>query len=171
MPSVNIGDIVKPPVQTESLVENYRGQLVPMRTWYRFFLELFYRGFWNAVAYAAGNFTASGSMTWTVDAADQLHYDFTQVGKTIFVRFMLANTTVGGVADSTLHITIPRAHTANDAGTTLVYLKDNGAYAVGVARVSAGSTTIDITRLDHANFSLSADNTDIEGEVVIEIEG
>lgn len=156
------------PSQSEALIE--RDTFVK-RTWFQFFQGLYTRGNHIPLLYDATHFTASGTMTWTVQLADHITLTYMQAGKTLTVSFVLINTSTGGVADTTLKITIPVDRTAARVMATPVALRDNGTRVMGVARVAVGGRTIDIKRLDGANFTASANATDVEGVFSFEIEG
>ena len=118
-------------------------------------------GVWTPVAYSAGNFTPSGAMTWTVDAGDQVTFQFMLVGTTLFVDITLDTTTVGGTPSNVLSIAIPGGFSAAKAKQTPCIIFDNTttAFEFGLARVLAAGTTIDVLRLGLANFSASVNNT------------
>ena len=170
MPKINVGDIVKPPVQTEPMTEDYRGVPVAKRTWYRFFLELFYRGYWNDVAYDSTMFTGNGTIVWTVDSGDQVQFGFTQIGKTIIVAFWITTTTVAGVG-SELWIALPFKHTNNRKVLVPVHVNDNGTHATGYAYSMPSDSVLRISKVDGSNWSAATNTTGVVGEVALEIEG
>jgi len=125
---------------------------------------------WTTPSYSAGDFTASGSMTWTVDAGDVTTYAYTIVGKTMTVQFVLATTTVGGTPSNTLKIAIPASKTATKEMSSVVRLLDNGTAEIGFCRVNAASTVIDVFRVGVANFTASTDNTQVRGAITFQID-
>lgn len=132
-------------------------------------------GAWTAVAYDAANFTGRGAMTWTVDADDVQTYAYQVIGKTMIVAFEMSTTTVGGVADTELRIAIPGGKVAAKRVSALARVRDNGApyYESGYALVVAGGTTINLRRMDGANWALSGGTpnmTSVQGEIVFEIQ-
>lgn len=127
-------------------------------------------GAWTAVAHNAANFTASGSMTWTVASGDQTTLAYVKRGKTLTVAFTIVTSTVGGTASNTLKITIPGSMVAARQIWNPVYLVDNNSRTTGVATVSAAGTTIDIFRTDIANFTLSTDLTSVVGQITFEVQ-
>lgn len=132
-------------------------------------------GEWTAVAYAAGNFDAAGGGggTWSVDAGDQTVLRFMQIGKTMFVNFVLNTTTVTGTPN-VLRIAIPNGAVA--AQETLFpsgRVINNGAAAqVGLCEVTAGGSFIrvysDITT--SVNWVASVNNTYVQGCFSFEIQ-
>lgn len=60
----------------------------------------------NAIqpAFSAGNFTASGAMTWTVDIGDIAACNYILQGRVLNVTFSIATTSVGGTPSNFLQI-------------------------------------------------------------------
>jgi hypothetical protein len=126
-------------------------------------------GEWTTRAFAAGNFTANGAMTWTVGSGDVVTDAYTVVGKALTYAFTLNTTTVAGTPNSTLQILIPGSFTAAKTMTTLCRLLDNGTATSGIVFATASSTTISIQRLDAANFSAATDTTLVQGVITCEV--
>lgn len=125
---------------------------------------------WIVPVFAAGNFTANGTMTWTLAAGDVNTFEYRLVGKTMTLAFDLVTTTVGGVLANELRITIPAGKTVAKNMWNPVFLSDNGTRATGVAVASAGVTYIAISRTDAANFAAAADTTQVRGQITFEIQ-
>lgn len=66
---------------------------------------------WSTQSYAAGNFTANGSLTWTVDAPDLVASSYFTMGKTMFWTVYIVNSTTGGTTNTELRIAIPGGNT------------------------------------------------------------
>jgi hypothetical protein len=128
-------------------------------------------GEWTSVAFAGGNFTASGSMTWTVDSGDQVTYAYKLVGKSLTVAVWLATTTVGGTLSTQLNVAIPGGFVSAKAmsGATGAVL-DNGAGVPGVVSVAAGGTVLVVQRADLANFTAATNNTQVRFTFEFEIQ-
>lgn len=126
-------------------------------------------GAWTTPAYAAGDFTASGSMTWTVQAGDVSTYAYAILGKIMIVSLYLVTTTIGGTPSNALIIKIPGSKTATKTTANPVYILDNGGGAAGYCYVTAGTTLIVCKRTDGANFTASTNLTSIFGQLVFEI--
>jgi hypothetical protein len=131
----------------------------------------------NDVAFAAGNFTGNDLMTWTVAEADQVTFQYALMGKRLEVAFTLRTTTVGGTPDDTLQIAIPgknpttgAALVAARAVTVPCRVNDNGTVSIGVAKVAAGGTVIQIQKLDGSNFAASANASGVEGVIAFEVQ-
>ena len=125
---------------------------------------------WTTPAFNAADFTASGSMTWTVEAGDVMTYQYMIIGKTMWVNFRLYTTVVGGTPSANLLIKIPSGKvtqgTAEHGG---VFLLDNAAYAP--CRAISQGTYIYITRSDGANFTASpTGSTYVAGQIFFEIQ-
>lgn len=122
-------------------------------------------------AFSAGDYTASGSMTWTVAAGDVLTMRYLILGKLMIVLFYIATSTVGGVLEKQLRITIPEGKLAAvQCGNYLGRLFDNNVLTSGQWIVAAGGNFIVLKRADGGNFSASADLTEVEGVVMFEIQ-
>lgn len=126
-------------------------------------------GAWVTPAFDAANFTANGSMTWTVDAGDVITYAYTICGKTMTVAFSLNATTVGGTLNSRLYIAIPASKTATKTMTNNCATYQSG-WLAGLCSVDAGTTFIYITRdVVETNFEASTNGTLVKGQITFEI--
>lgn len=137
------------------------------------YLEATY-GRWIAVPYLAATYSASGSMTWTVEEADQVTLSYTQAGKRLEVAFVIRAAVVGGVASTTLQIALPGRDASGNARVAArdfsepAFINDNGTPGIGVARVTAGASVIAIQRADGGNWSAGANG--VEGRIVMEVQ-
>lgn len=126
-------------------------------------------GEWIDVAHNGANFTAGGSMTWTVASADQLRYSYTLIGKTMILDVNLTLTTVGGTPAQDLRVAIPGGFTAIYFTVTTGIGKDNGT-VVPLRVRSVASTYIEITRQDFANWAASTNLTDVQFTIAFGIQ-
>jgi len=126
---------------------------------------------WAAVTFAAGDFTASGAMTWTVAAGDVVSNRYTIVGKTLIWACALGATTVAGTPSTELRIAIPGGNTAvGYCLNPLAVVTDNGVQSVGFVDASGGNTYVSIKlNLGGTNWSASTDNTAVFFQIMIEI--
>ncbi len=127
-------------------------------------------GEWTSVAHNAGNFSANGTMTWTVDLADQQTFQYMLVGKTLFVNLYVANATTGGVANTQLWAAIPGGFTSAKAVSFAGWASDNGVGIPTVVSIGVGGTAIVISRADLANWSLSANNNQVRFGIAFEVQ-
>ena len=126
-------------------------------------------GEWISVTYSAGNFTANGSMTWTVDSGDQQTYAYMLVGKTMILAFSIVTTTVGGVANNRLQLAIPGGFSAKNEAW-VPYRLTNPAAASSFCRVSASATIVELFRDASAgNWTLGTDDTNVMGTITFEV--
>jgi len=116
-------------------------------------------GEWTSVSFSAGNFTANGSMTWTVASGDQITYQYMLIGKTLFVNAVIDTSTVGGTPNIVLQLAVPGGFTAAKKAQASCVLFDNGVAALGFSQVLASGTLIQIGRADGSNLAASTDNT------------
>jgi hypothetical protein len=124
---------------------------------------------WTTPSFSAGNFTASGSMTWTVAAGDVGTYAYVLSGKMMTVSFSINTSTVGGSLSNTLQIAIPASKTATKSMSNPIRLLDNNVVTDAFCRVSASSTIIEIYRSDLGNYTASTDQTNVSGQITFEI--
>ena len=134
-------------------------------------LNQYAAGTWTQVAFNAGDFTASGAMTWTVAAGDVGTFMYTIIEKTMTVCFNLNTTSIGGVVSTDLKILIPASKIAIRQVSNPVTLLDNGTRVMGRAFInSLNDTFITIQRLDAGNFTAAADTTYVIGQLTFEIQ-
>lgn len=115
---------------------------------------------WTGITFSSGNFTASGSMTWTVDSGDQGTNAYTVVGSTVHWTFGFFNTTVGGTASSELRVTLPGGFTAAGSSTNgTCATADNAVLRYGMWQVVAGNTYASLYRdITGANWDVGGTN-------------
>lgn len=133
-------------------------------------IQTYIGGAWTNVTFAAGNFTGSGSMTWTVASGDVVSHKYVEIGKTMIVTLVVNTTTVGGTPSSELRLVIPNSRTA--AGTTYGSFsgKNNGSAMTGTWGVTSGNTYISFfVDASATNWTASTDLTSIFATVVVEI--
>ena len=130
-----------------------------------------HQGGWLSVAYSAGNFTGSGSMTWSVDSADQDVFRYAVSGKTMIITFRITATDVGGTAALFLHITIPGGFSATGRGASAINYSDAGGNStVGLVQVVPADTKLYLSTNPQANWTLTTgDNTLVTGTIQFEI--
>jgi hypothetical protein len=130
------------------------------------------QGAWITPAFSAGDFTGSGSMTWTVSSGDVVTMTYRLSGRTLTVVFSLDTTTVGGTASFGLLI-----GNGQWGGFTTVRkcLNMTSFYAgsvdgVGFAYVhDASSDHIELLTLDESNWPLETDGNYQYGQVTFEV--
>lgn len=127
-------------------------------------------GEWIAVAFAAGNFTASAG-NWTLTAPDQVSFKYTLIGKTMVVSVAFTNTTVTA-GPVTLSVIIPGGFTAASIARSMINVQDAGAaFAIGMMEVQAGATTISFFKdPTAAAWAAGVNNTAVIGELTFEIQ-
>ncbi len=91
------------------------------------------------VAYASGNFTGSGSMTWTVAEADQDSFTYVQYGNMILIIASFADTTVGGTPDTQLMTAMPGGFTIAADAQAVFPGRNAGTRMFGAVVTSTGT--------------------------------
>jgi hypothetical protein len=128
-------------------------------------------GVGTSVAYNAADYTCDGGDTWTVDSGDVGTFSYWRVGEQLFVDLVLDNTSIAGGTAKILSVKIPASLTAVNAKQSPCIVFDNtgSAFEIGIARVLASSTTIDVLRAATAFFSVSINNTFIRAAMSLKV--
>jgi hypothetical protein len=122
---------------------------------------------WVTPPFNAGDFTASGAMTWTVAAGNVAEYAYTSLNRTMTVSFVLNATTVAGTPSFALQVRLPLGKVALKQVVSTVYISDNGVQSIGYATTNIGSPWIQISKVNFANFAASAGATQIHGQITL----
>jgi len=126
-------------------------------------------GAWVTPTFSAGDFTASGSMTWTVEAGDVGTYAYHIVGKKMTVAFIINTTTVGGTPSNSLYIKIPASKVPTKAMKNTCIVYDGTAYAAGRVELGVAGTVLMILKMDSSNWTAGANDHYVQGEIEFEI--
>jgi len=128
------------------------------------------QGAWTSVAYDSSNFSAAGSMTWTVEEGDIYTYAYSISGKTMTVAAETWGTTIGGTVSQYLKIKIPNNQVAKK-GTRTTLITRNSGLQIGYAYVLPNSNWIEIARnADTTNWILNTNDTGLGFNLTFEIE-
>lgn len=126
---------------------------------------------WNTLDYSGFTFTGSGSMTWTVDQADQNLYEYRLIDDTLEIRWRIRNTDVGGTASNELRMSFPAGYLAAADSANTHWYSDAGTEGVGFAGTLAGDTFIRLYKLGSGNWTLTtSDNTSTAGYLAIRVQ-
>jgi hypothetical protein len=117
-------------------------------------------GDWIAVTFAAGDFTASASMTWTVAAPDVTAFRYRQLGTLVQIDLIVEASTVGGTPSTYLQVTLPNGFATTAASRTFVLVDDNaGGIVGGFMDTTAAGTLLKFGRTAGANWSAATNAT------------
>lgn len=124
-------------------------------------------GHWIDVPYTAGNFTGVGA-AWTVEAADQVQYTYTIIGRTAIVRLKILAATTGNGATE-LRVTLP--FTAVGYSMVSVHYSVNGEVYTGIAnvRIAPGLNYLSIKKGDNTGLVSNVNVYNIEFQIAIAI--
>lgn len=129
-----------------------------------------YGGVWVSPTFSAGDYTASGSMTWTVANGDVATYEYMINRKTMTVNFAINTSTVAGTPSTTLKIAIPASKVAaHQTYNACGYFNDNGTVRPAMVSVVVDGTTINIDRTDGSNMTAATDSTYAKGSITFQI--
>jgi hypothetical protein len=129
-------------------------------------------GEWQAVSFAAGNFTGNGTMTWGVDSGDIGANRYTLVGKTMTWNLSVATSDVGGVANTELRATVPGGFTCAVASYhTAAVAIDAGASTTARVETVGGQAYVRIVLAAGGNWTITAaDNTYVYFTITFEVQ-
>ena len=115
------------------------------------------------------DFTANGTMTWTVTAAQVSNLSYYKVGSRMVLDFQIIASTVAGVANNRLRIAIPEGLFAARGILNPCRVIDNGVITTGFATVATADRVISIGRNDNANFAVGGGaTTSVQGQIDFE---
>jgi hypothetical protein len=118
----------------------------------------------------AGDFTGSGTITWTVASGDVSRYSYYIVGTQMFFGIGFNTTTVSGTGNE-LRWRIPNGYTAAGNEQGILFTIDNGAFtSARFFSNGAGTNYLSGMRIDGANWAASTNATYLVGSGFIEIQ-
>lgn len=131
------------------------------------------QGPWITPAFAAGNFTGFGLMTWTVDAGDVSACAYLLRGRQVTLRFYLITTSVGGTPNVVLQIGNGAWGGFSALANALqLYVKsDNGGASI-VSESGATGTVIQFfngSSVGATNWTAATNTTAIRGTITFEV--
>jgi hypothetical protein len=124
---------------------------------------------WTTPAFSAGNFSATGTTTWTVDAGDVETFAYQRHGKTMVVSLVLTSTAIGGTNNATelLTVKIPEGCTAAKKMVAPCLVVNSG-NTVGFIEAVASSDTLVIAK-DVVASAWAAGVAHIYGQITFEV--
>jgi len=118
------------------------------------------QGSWITQPFLAGDYTAQGSMTWTVIAGNVQHAKFYLAGRVLHYAYHVNSTSVGGTVSGTLQITVPNGFTLVSTRSTNNH-SDNG--TTGAGMTNAAGTLISLGKsILSPNWTVSSSNTFVQ---------
>jgi hypothetical protein len=119
------------------------------------------QGAWITASFAAGDYTGTNSMTWTLTSGDVISQQYFLSGRSLSVMWGLSGTSVGGTPDIGLKISNAQwgGFVAEKQALWPAFNQDAGANAIGYAFVFASGTAIEIRRADNGNWTAFANGT------------
>jgi len=120
---------------------------------------------WTTPTFSAGDFTANGSMTWTVSSADT--YQYCVIGKVMHLNFIVGGT-VGGTVDTLLKIAIPGGYTCQKRTIVPIISNNTGSLRASFAQIAASGTTVDCS-FNNLEANWTAGDATVYGQVFFEV--
>lgn len=125
-------------------------------------------GSWQTRTFAGGNYTANGSMTWTVDSGDIIKEGFRRFEKTLIYQFNFGTTTVGGTLNTDLEILLPLGLAASGVNNGWLYYIENATHGQGLIQITASGTKLRLLKTGFANWTAQTNLTTVIGRVELE---
>lgn len=107
--------------------------------------------------FSAGEYTANGSMTWTVAVGDVVADTYYLRGNQLFINLVLSTTTVGGTPNTELIKTIPGGFSTSVFEQGVIWLISGGTQQAG-RYFTTGGTTISHSLMNGGNWTAGTDN-------------
>lgn len=123
---------------------------------------------WTDVPYASGNFSGSGTITWTVQVGDMLAHLYALSGTYLRLQVVLANTTVSGTGTG-LRIALPAGLTVARTTSGPMFVRDNGVSQAGRWVATQGDAFVAVLNETGSNWAASTNNTQVIGTMDIPI--
>ena len=124
-----------------------------------------------ARTFAAGDFTANGTMTWTVASGDVITHTYSQRGKQVTITINTTTTTVAGVLNTQLLVALPSGFTSTRKTVTIGLISDNGTFrATWVEAAAAGTTIVFYKDVQGGNWAASTDNSGASVVLTLEVD-
>lgn len=125
---------------------------------------------WTTPTFAAGNFTANGAMTWTVESGDVGTYAYRRHGKHLQVVFALNTTSVGGTPNTDLRVAIPGGFVAAKTVYGFGQLFENSVHVNAYSMVAAGVAYITVSKFNSVVYLAATNTTYVFGNISFEIQ-
>jgi len=119
------------------------------------------QGDYIAAAFSAGDYTGTGSMTWTVDSGDCSCRYYLR-GRQLEVALTVATSSVGGTPSLTLQRVVPGGYSVGSAGSNGIINRvlDNGTSKVGYFTANSSDSLLKFqNNVSATNWSASTNNT------------
>lgn len=122
-------------------------------------------------AYVSTLFTTNGAGGWTVDSGDVEYYGYMLDGKTMTIAFRILTSSVIAAVGNELRIAIPAGKKVSQPMCNgLARMLDNGVLTPGFVICDQGNAYIQVQRQDLANFTASANTTQIKGQLTFMVD-
>ena len=129
-----------------------------------------YQGGAISVTFSAGDYTGSGTITWTVASGDVLTHSYQLFGKSMLWTVYVDTSSVSGTGQQ-LRVTRPGGYTAAKRNQTIVRIGDNGTFQAGhwVQIEGEAFCRIHPDTAGAANWTASVDNTYVRFSEFVEL--
>jgi hypothetical protein len=128
-------------------------------------------GPWVQMPFDSADFTAGGSMVWTVERGDVSTCAYQKLGKVMIFIFSISATSTTGTASNELRIALPPNTIIMRSTQNPIKFLLGTNVAIGTVFASQGLTYLKLVQLDSTvNFPLLTNSLDVHGQITFEIE-
>jgi hypothetical protein len=126
---------------------------------------------WTSVPHANLVFSASGSMIWTVDAADVAYFKYLRIGKVVFIKGSIVATTISGTPSSGLRVAVPGLTFGPVDSFGMAVVTDNGfaTQDIGQSISRASGNFLEFKKRDSANWAVVTNGAAVIFNLVCEL--
>jgi hypothetical protein len=125
---------------------------------------------WAEMAHANVTFTASGSMTWTVELADLFNYIYSCSGGTCVLSFIFNSTSPGGTPSNELRFSLPTGIVPVKVFNNVIRYDVAGTSTVGYATVNPSWSYVRLVKIDGTTtWANGTNNTSITGQITFAV--
>lgn len=120
-------------------------------------------------SFTAGSYGGNGAMTWTVSAGNVTFMGYTLQGRVMTIYFNISNSSIGGTLNTDLTLLIPASKTPSQTIYNTCITTNNAVQAGGIVLAISGSTLLRFRLLAGGNWSASAANAGVQGQISFEV--
>lgn len=129
------------------------------------------QGAWIQPTFAAGDYTADGAMTWTVEAGDRTTQAYKLSGRQLTLIWGIATSTVGGTLSTQLLLgsNLLAGFTVTKYVANPIRAIDNSVETIGFADAVSGTSQVRLFRAGATNWAAATNTTGVHGLLTCDV--
>jgi hypothetical protein len=126
---------------------------------------------WTSVPFANLTFSASGSMTWSVDPGDVAYFKYVRLGKLLFIKGSIVATTIGGTPSSGLRVAVAGLTFGSNDSFGMAVVTDNGfsTQDIGQSIARVTGNFLEFKKRDSSNWVAVTNGAAVIFNLVVEL--